>query len=283
MRFDVLTIFPAMIEGPLSTSIIGRARTAGLVTIATHDVRDYTDDKHRRVDDTPFGGGAGMVMNAQPFFATLREGLGLNEKDHDDAHIVLLTPQGQVFSQAKAAELAGKKRLVLLCGHYEGIDDRVRQTWVDEELSIGDYVLTGGELAALVVIDAVARLLPGVLGHEASSVEESFSDQLLEYPQYTRPAEFEGMTVPDVLLSGHHGRINNWRRQQSLVRTYKNRPDLLQGRCLSFQDGELLRAGLQAGGMDAEQLEREWQALALTAAPAPRTRKRRKEGKGTNE
>lgn len=283
MRFDILTIFPEMFVGPLTTSIIGRARQNERVTIETHDIRSYSDDKHRRVDDAPFGGGAGMVMKAQPFFTALREGLGLTSADREegptgaprnDAHVVLLAPQGSVFTQAKAAELAAKKRVVLLCGHYEGIDDRVRQVWVDEELSIGDYVLTGGELAAMVVIDAVVRLLPGVLGDESSAKEESFAEPLLEYPHYTRPALFEGLSVPEVLISGHHGRIEQWRRKESLVRTYLQRPDLIRGSILSGKDRTLLAEGLLEQGWEGPSLASAWQALGLGELPGPASRRR---------
>ncbi|MBC9783377.1 tRNA (guanosine(37)-N1)-methyltransferase TrmD [Heliobacterium chlorum] len=253
MKIDVLTIFPDMFKGPMETSIIGRAQGKGIVSIQTHDVRDYTDNKHRRVDDTPFGGGAGMVMMAQPFFDALEKILDAKAGEKaPDTRVVLLTPQGKTFDQAKARELSQIPRLVMLCGRYEGIDDRVRQVWVDEELSIGDYVLTGGELAAMVIIDAVVRLLPGALGDESSAEEESFSDGLLEYPQFTKPAQFRGLEVPPVLLSGHHASIRRWRRKESLKRTYQVRPELLKERNFDFDDQVLMAEALQELGHDVE-------------------------------
>ncbi|MBM7867061.1 tRNA (guanosine(37)-N1)-methyltransferase TrmD [Heliobacterium gestii] len=251
MKIDVLTIFPEMFTGPMDASIIGRAREKGILSVTAHDVRAYTTNKHRRVDDTPFGGGAGMVMNAQPFFDALAAICGPPEqRDPARTRVALLTPQGAVFSQAKARELSALKQMVLICGRYEGIDDRVRQAWVDEEISIGDYVLTGGELPAMVVIDAVARLLPGALGDATSAEEESFSDGLLEYPQYTKPALFRGMEAPAELLSGHHEAIRRWRRKEAFKRTYQNRPELLMGRPLSVDDQVLLAEALGELGLD---------------------------------
>lgn len=214
-----------MCRGPLSESIIGRAQDNGQVGIAVHDLRDWTTDRHRQVDDEPYGGGPGMVMKPEPFFAAVRD---LRE-DSPGARVLLMTPQGRPFAQATAQRLAQEPHLILLCGHYEGIDQRVIDGLVDEEISIGDYVLTNGALAANVVVDAVVRLLPGVLGDDQSAEVESFSDaRRLEAPHYTRPAEFEGMAVPEVLLSGHHGRIEDWRREKALERTRLNRPDLLE-------------------------------------------------------
>jgi tRNA (guanine37-N1)-methyltransferase len=220
MRIDVLTIFPEMFAGPLQTSILGRARERGLATIELTDIREFTTDRHQSVDDRPYGGGAGMVMKPEPLFAAVEH------LRTADSLVILLTPQGRPFRQQRARELAAQQHLILICGHYEGVDERVRSALVDEEISIGDYVLTNGNLAALVVTDAVVRLLPGVLGCEHSAVEESFSDDLLEYPQYTRPAEFRGLTVPEILLSGDHGRIEAWRSQQAEARTRERRPDL---------------------------------------------------------
>lgn len=221
MRIDILTIFPEMFEGVLGSSMLGRARQNGLIDIRVHNIRDYTDNKHRKTDDYPFGGGAGMVMMAQPIFDCVDAVLG-GEK----ARRILLSPRGRTLNQKIAKELAGEERLLLLCGHYEGVDERV-MTIMDEELSIGDYVLTGGELPAMVLTDCLSRFIPGVLGSEESAADESFSDGLLEYPQYTRPAEFRGMEVPEVLLNGHHAKIQAWRLEQARLKTAMNRPDLL--------------------------------------------------------
>jgi len=224
MRIDVLTIFPEIFGPALSSSILGRAACKGVVSYHIHDIRDYTTDRHRSVDDRPYGGGPGMVMKAEPIFACAE---AAERMDSREPRRVLLTPQGQTFTQAFAQDLAGVERLMLICGHYEGFDERVRDGLEVTELSIGDYVLTGGEFASLVVIDAVVRLLPGALGDEESTKEESFSSSLLEYPQYTRPVTFRGMEVPEVLLSGDHERIRLWRREQSLLRTARRRADLL--------------------------------------------------------
>jgi tRNA (guanine37-N1)-methyltransferase len=221
MRLDVVTIFPEYLE-PLNVSLVGKARAAGRLDVRVHDLRQWTHDKHHTVDDTPYGGGPGMVMKPEPLFDAV-EAVRTPE-----ARVILLTPQGRLFKQAVAAELSLLPHLVLICGHYEGIDERVREHVVDDELSIGDFVLTGGELAAVVVVDAVARLLPGVLGADASLDEESHSAGLLEYPHYTRPAEFRGWRVPGVLLSGNHAEIARWRRRQALERTRQRRPDLLR-------------------------------------------------------
>ena len=218
MHCDIFTLFPGMFQGPLTESILKRAQDKGLLSIALHNIRDATTDKHHIVDDYPYGGGAGMVMKADPIFAAV-------EPVYAGGPIILLTPQGRLFNQQIAGELAQQPRLTLLCGHYEGIDERVIEHLVTDELSIGDYVLTGGELAAMVVVDAVARLIPGVVTGE-SIQEESHSGGLLEYPHYTRPPEFRGWPIPDVLLSGHHEQIARWRRKEALRRTRQRRPDL---------------------------------------------------------
>ncbi|WP_322814991.1 tRNA (guanosine(37)-N1)-methyltransferase TrmD [Chloroflexus sp.] len=223
MRFDILTLFPAMFQGPLTESILKRAQQAGRIEIHLHDIRQWTTDRHRTADDTPYGGGAGMVMKVEPVAAAIR---AVRAADDRPGVTILLTPDGELLTQQIVRELATLPRLLLVCGHYEGIDERLRETLIDRELSIGDYVLTGGELAAMVVVDAVARLVPGVIDGE-SIVEESHSDFLLEYPHYTRPAVWEGRAVPPVLLSGHHGEIARWRRAERLRRTLARRPDLL--------------------------------------------------------
>ncbi|HEX3031349.1 MAG TPA: tRNA (guanosine(37)-N1)-methyltransferase TrmD [Bacillota bacterium] len=234
---DILTLFPEMFT-PLETSILGKAREKGLLEINTVNIRDYTLDKHKTADDSPFGGGAGMVLKPEPVFRAVDS---LTQRDGSrPGTIILLCPQGETFSQALAQELAREDHLVLLCGHYEGIDERIREGLITREISIGDYVLTGGELPAMVVVDAVCRLLPGVLGESSSAVEESFSEGLLEYPQYTRPRDFNGLRVPEVLLSGDHEKIRLWRRQQSLLRTMSRRPDLLREEQLSAADRKLL-------------------------------------------
>ena len=225
MRIDVLTIFPEMFPPILGTSILSRAIAKKVVRVQVHDLRDWSKDKHRKVDDRPYGGGPGMVMRAEPFFLAVED---LKKKQRAAVpHVILLSPQGKKLTQKKAQELAGKSWLILLCGHYEGVDDRVRKSLVQEELSIGDYVLTCGELPAMVLIDSVVRLLPGSLGDDQSASEESFSGNLLEYPQYTRPVEFRGMRVPDVLLSGDAPRVAEWRKLQALRRTRAKRPDLI--------------------------------------------------------
>jgi tRNA (guanine37-N1)-methyltransferase len=237
MRIDVLTIFPAMLQSPLEHSILRRARDAGLLDVRCTDIRDFTTDRHRQVDDSPYGGGPGMVMKPDPLFAAV-EALAAEPPPPD--RVVLFTPLGRRFEQPVAEELARCERLVLVCGRYEGIDERVHRHLVTDEISIGDYVLTGGELAALVVIDAVARLLPGVLGKDESSASETFAEHLLEYPHYTRPAEFRGWSVPEVLLSGDHGGIERWRREQALRRTLERRPDLFLKHELTAEDLKLL-------------------------------------------
>ena len=224
MKIDVVTLFPGMVTPVIQESMLKRAQENGLVMIRVHHLRDYTWDKHRVADDSPYGGGAGMVLKPEPIFAAI----DAIQAEGDELRILLASPQGRVFDHRWAEELSReRRRLVLLCGHYEGIDERVKIGLPVEEFSIGDYVLTGGELAALVVLDSVVRLVPGVLGYPDSAKEESFSEDLLEYPHYTRPAVFRGMTVPEVLLSGNHAQIARWRRQQSLRLTLKRRPDLL--------------------------------------------------------
>jgi tRNA (guanine37-N1)-methyltransferase len=223
VRFDVLTLFPGIFDGFLEESILKRAQNEGLLTIHLHDIRDWATDKHRTVDDYPYGGGAGMVMKPEPIFAAVEAVQPLAEPP---GKVVLLTPQGRVFNQRVAGELSEQPRVLLLCGRYEGVDERVREHLVDDEISVGDYVLGGGELAAMVVIETVARLIPGVLGSAESLRQESHSEGLLEYPQYTRPPEFRGWRVPDILLSGHHGEVEKWRQEQRLKRTRERRPDL---------------------------------------------------------
>lgn len=222
MKIDVLTLFPGMFAGPLDESIIKRARAAGKLDVGLHNLRDYTHDRHRTVDDRPFGGGPGMLLKPEPLFEAIERLSG------EGTRVILFSPSGRRFNQAMARELARCRHLLLVSGHYEGFDERVREELADDELSIGDYVLTNGALPAMVVIDAVARLVPGVLGDDESATEESFSQGLLEYPQYTRPAEFRGMKVPEVLLSGNHAQIARWRAEQARQRTLARRPDLLQ-------------------------------------------------------
>lgn len=221
MKIDVLTLFPAMFAGPLDESIIKRARTAGLLELQLHQLRDWAHDRHKTVDDRPFGGGPGMLLKPEPIFEAVES------LKRDKTRVVLMSPSGRKFDQAIARELAQQEHLLIVTGHYEGFDERIREGLADDELSIGDYVLTNGALPAMVVIDTVARLLPGVLGDDASSTEESFSRGLLEYPQWTRPAEFRGMKVPDVLVSGNHAEIAKWREEQAKKRTREQRPDLI--------------------------------------------------------
>ncbi len=235
-RFDILSIFPEMFESFFGCSLLKKARDKGLIRIEAHNIRDGATDKHRMTDDYPYGGGAGMVMKVEPI-ARVLEAIGANP---GECLRILLTPQGETFSQAIAGELARAGRIVLICGHYEGVDERVRENLADRELSIGDYILTGGEAAAMAVVDAVARLIPGVLGNEESARHESFATGLLESPQYTRPEEFRGWKVPEVLLSGHHREIETWRRREALRRTLLRRPDLLAGASLTEQDRRIL-------------------------------------------
>ena len=231
MKFDILTIFPDMLEGPLSASILGKAADKGLIEINLHNLRDWAEGKHQVTDDTPYGGGDGMVMKVEPVAAALSE---LREKS-PASRVLLMSPQGKTFQQADAERFSQEAGLVFVCGRYEGFDERIRSL-VDEEVSLGDFVLTGGELAAATILDATARLLPGVLGAAGSALGDSFSDGLLEYPQYTRPAEFKGVRVPEVLTSGNHQLIANWRRREQLRRTLKRRPELLESAPLSKED-----------------------------------------------
>jgi len=249
IEFEVFTIFPGMFAGPLDQSIVGRAVRSGLVSWRVHNVRDYTTDRHHTTDDIPYGGGGGMVMKVEPLVAAVRA--VMPPDDCEDAEVILLTPQGEVLNQRLARHLARKRRIGLICGRYEGVDDRVRQLVATREVSIGDYVLSGGELAAMVVIEVVTRLVPGVLGDPGATFEDSHSEALLEYPQYTRPAEFEGLSVPQILLSGNHAQIVAWRRQQSLKRTLMRRPEMLDRARLSDLDREYI-ARLR------QELDEEW-------------------------
>ena len=241
MRCDVITLFPEMVTPVLGSSMLKRAQDKGLLEVQVHNLRDYTSDKHKVADDVPYGGGAGMVMKAEPILQAVEQIRERYERQGESIRLLVPSPQGRPFTQPYAHELAAdKRRLVILCGHYEGFDERVRIALKPEEISVGDYVLTGGELPALILIDAAARLVPGVLGDPESIVEESFADALLEYPHYTRPAEVRGLTVPEVLLSGHHGAIRLWRRKEALRATYEKRPDLLKDRQFTMEDRQLL-------------------------------------------
>ena len=249
MHFDILTLFPTMFAGPFEESILKRAQEHGCLSITLHNIRDYATDKHHVTDDTPYGGGGGMVMKAEPIFSAVQAilpTLDLPENQHAETRdsgipVILLSPQGRLFTQAVAWELSRYERLLLICGRYEGVDERVRQHLVTDELSTGDYVLTGGELAAMIVIDAVTRLIPGVLGGEQAAENDSFADGLLEHAHYTRPRIFEGNEVPEVLLSGHHREIDQWRLESSLMRTLLKRSDLLQKKDLNKQEIEILK------------------------------------------
>jgi tRNA (guanine37-N1)-methyltransferase len=238
MNYHILTLFPEMVLNGLHTSIIGRAAEKGLLSIEAIDIREYSTDKHRHVDDYPYGGGAGMVMQPMPICDAYDD---LCEKIGKKPRVIYMTPQGRVFNQKIAEELAQEEDLVFLCGHYEGIDERALELIATDYLSIGDYVLTGGELPAMVMIDCISRLIPGVLNNDTSAEFESFHDNLLEYPQYTRPEEYRGLQVPEVLLSGHHKNIDAWRREQSIKRTLERRPDLLSGAALSKKESEYLK------------------------------------------
>lgn len=240
MRIDILTLFPQMFEAPFGFGIFQRAIDNGLVSINLYNIRDYTHDKHHTADDYPYGGGAGMVLRPGPIFEAAEAIKTSVGEEEGDFPIILLTPQGRLLSQQIALELSRHRHLVFICGHYEGVDERVREHLATDEISIGDYVLTGGEVPALVVIDTVLRLLPGVLGSEASPLEDSHASGLLEYPQYTRPADFRGWTVPEVLLSGNHARIAKWRREQIIRRTQERRPDLMNKAILGLQDKKLV-------------------------------------------
>lgn len=238
MIFHVLTLFPDMIKDGLNTSVTGRALASGRIRLNAVNIRDYSKDKHKHVDDYPYGGGAGMVMQPEPIALAYEDIVKDMEKR---PRVIYVTPQGSVFNQSMAEELAKEEELVFLCGHYEGVDERILEEIVTDYVSIGDYVLTGGELPALVMMDAISRLVPGVLNNEDSAEFESFHDNLLEHPHYTRPVEYRGSRVPDVLLSGHHGNIDRWRREQSLKRTLERRPDLLETAELTEKDVEYLR------------------------------------------
>ena len=236
MRFTIITLFPDFFSSPLKTSILGKAIKNQKIKVNVINVRDFAGGKHKVTDDTPYGGGRGMVMKPEPIIKAIKS----IKKDNSEAWFTLLSPQGRLFNQILAGELSQKKHLVLICGHYEGVDQRVRY-FIDDEISLGDFVLTGGEPAALCIIDAVARLLPGVIGKPQSLEEESFSEGLLEYPQYTRPAEYAGYKVPEILLSGHHKNIAQWRRQQAILHTLLLRPDLLSSTSLTEEDKEFLK------------------------------------------
>ena len=249
MNFYILTLFPEMVAGGLATSITGRAMEKGLISVEAINIRDYSKDKHRHVDDAPYGGGAGMVMQAEPICDAYED---LCEKIGKRPRVIYMTPQGQVFNQQIAGDLAREEDLVFLCGHYEGVDERALEILEADCLSIGDYVLTGGELPAMVMIDCISRLVPGVLNNDASAEIESFHDNLLEYPQYTRPEEFKGLKVPEVLLSGHHKNIEEWRRQQSIQRTLERRPDLLENAALSKKEKAFLEELVEKSGKEGE-------------------------------
>ncbi|HHN93749.1 MAG TPA: tRNA (guanosine(37)-N1)-methyltransferase TrmD [Anaerolineae bacterium] len=236
MHFDILTLFPAMFRGPFEESILKRAQESGRLSIALHNIRDYATDKHHITDDAPYGGGGGMVMKPEPIFAAVEAVLA----GEDDVPVILLSPQGRLFTQAIAVELSHHPRLLLICGRYEGVDERVRRYLATDEISIGDYVLTGGELAAMVIVDAVTRLLPGVLGDPGAPYQDSHAAGLLEGPHYTRPAVFRDHAVPDILLSGNHAAVARWRREQALLRTWERRPDLLAQADLTPQDRAFL-------------------------------------------
>lgn len=238
MRIDILSLFPEMFEGVFNSSILRKAQESGAFQYNYVNFRDYTENKHNKVDDYPYGGGAGMVLTPQPIFDAIED---VTKDTLNKPRIVLMCPQGETHNQDKALELAQEDHLVFICGHYEGYDERIREHLVTDEISIGDYVLTGGELGAMVVIDSVVRLLPGVLGNESSAPEDSFSNGLLEHPHYTRPADFRGMKVPDVLLSGNHAKIDEWRNQQSLKRTYERRKDLLNNYSLTEKEQEWIK------------------------------------------
>ena len=238
MHFDILTLFPGLFAGAFRESIIKRARDAGLVTMTLHNIRDHATGRHKVTDDTPYGGGGGMIMKPEPIFAAVEAILG---KERAQVPIVLLTPQGRLFTQPVARELSRHPRLLLICGRYEGVDERVHQHLATDEISIGDYVLSGGEIPAMVIVDALTRLIPGVLGDPSATFEDSHAEGLLEYPHYTRPPVFQDHSVPDVLLSGHHAEITRWRRLQALRRTWERRPDLLRTAHLTEEDRAYLR------------------------------------------
>jgi tRNA (guanine37-N1)-methyltransferase len=241
VRIDIITLFPKMFEVPFSFGIFKRAVDSGLVSIGVHDIRAYTHNRHHTADDYPYGGGAGMVLKPEPVFEAVEGVLSTTGDQDKKPSIILMTPQGRTFTQSVATELAGYPHLVMICGHYEGVDERVREHLATDEISIGDYVLTGGELPAMVVLDAVVRLIPGVLGSEESSLDDSHTSGLLEYPQYTRPADYRGWKVPEVLLSGNHAEIAKWRREQIIRRTLERRPELLDRANLGLEDKQLIK------------------------------------------
>jgi tRNA (guanine37-N1)-methyltransferase len=243
MKFDILTLFPNMFSSPFQESILGKAIQKGLMDLRIINIRDFALDKHQVVDDSPYGGGQGMVMKVEP----IARAIEWARSEDPSSWTIYLTPQGRSFNQEKARDLSSRSHLVLLCGRYEGVDERVREMFIDEEISIGDYVLMGGELAAMVMIDAVSRLLPGVLGSDQSAEDDTFTNALLEYPQYTRPFDFRGRSVPEILLSGHHAAVSLWRRKEALRRTAVRRPDLLAKAKLTREDEELLE-GIRQGG-----------------------------------
>lgn len=249
MRFDVFTLFPEVMEPYLSASVLGKAISSGKIEVQLHNPRDYTSDRHRTTDDLPYGGGGGMIMKPEPIFSAVEEVLG---GQMGTVKVVLMTPQGRVFDQELAVELAKEARLAVICGRYEGVDERVREHLATVEISVGDYVLTGGELPALMLIDAVGRLLPGVLGDENASLRDSHGRGLLEYPHYTRPVQFRGWEVPEVLRSGDHKRVADWRRRESLLRTARRRPDLIESADLSVQEVEWLESEMQNEGVQDE-------------------------------
>lgn len=238
MRIDILTLFPEMFEGVFNTSILNKAQESGAFDYNYVNFRNYTENKHNKVDDYPYGGGAGMVLTPQPIFDAVKD---VTKNIQTKPRVILMCPQGQRYDQQKALELAKEEHLIFICGHYEGYDERIREHIITDEISIGDYVLTGGELGAMVVIDSVVRLLPGVLGNEQSAPEDSFSHGLLEHPHYTRPADFRGLKVPDILTSGNHAKIEEWRKKESLKRTYKRRKDLLEDYPLTEKEKEWLK------------------------------------------
>lgn len=245
MKVDILTLFPEMFEGVFQSSILKKAIDQNFLQYHYINFRDYTDNKHNKVDDYPYGGGAGMVLKPQPIFDAIAS---IEKEETVKPRIILMCPQGEPYTQRKAEELAKEDHLIFICGHYEGYDERIRTGLATDEISIGDYVLTGGELGAMVVIDSVVRLIPGVLGNDTSAVEDSFSTGLLEHPHYTRPAEFRGMKVPDVLLSGNHAYIDTWRRKQALKRTFLRRPDLLENQSFSVEEKEWLKQWKESKG-----------------------------------
>jgi tRNA (guanine37-N1)-methyltransferase len=236
IKFDILTIFPEMFSSPLNFSLIKKAQEKDLLKFFLYDIRNWAQDKHKMTDDAPYGGGCGMVMKVEP----VEKALAAITDREAQSQVILMTPQGEPLTQKIVAELSGQKQLIIICGRYEGVDERIRANLVDREISIGDYILTGGELSALVLIDAVSRLIPGVLGNAQSADNESFSHDLLEYPQYTRPATYKGWSVPDVLISGNHAEIELWRKRESIRRTYKRRPDLLKKAILAAADEKIL-------------------------------------------